>query len=388
LPPNQDQVLRMTVQAGTPAQGGHRTTVQVSATNQVTSVSALRPQNGMTALGVELIAPKQLAVGKPAVFEIRVVNHSEQALTGLVLHGVLPAGLNTPEGRTIEGEVGGTLQPGEAKTLRMPTNVVQAGRFTVEAKVTTQTGQAATASAAIEIGAETLQVAQAATTRLFVGRDGDLRIDVTNSTSQVLRHVAVSNRLPEGLDYVMASERGLFQANSRTVHWLIDTLAVGATQTLHLRLYGARPGNYPNTIVARADGGAQAQSTGTIAVQAVADLSLRVIDKDRVLEVGRETSYEILLENPGHSPLSNVRVRVEFPPGMVPKNVQANSPYTQDRKTIVFEPIASLQPQEKAIYRVSAVAQAPGDQRVRFAVVSDQVPTPIVRETSTLAYRD
>ena len=388
LPANQIRVLRLTLQAGAPSPTGHHTTVQVAAASQVTTINVQRPTIPKAGLGMELIAPRQVSVGKPAVFEIRVVNHSEQPLTGLVLHGALPAGLNTPQGRTIEGEVGGALQPGEAKTLRMPTIVVQHGRFTVDAKVTTQTGQAASASAAIEIGAESLQIRQAENTRLFVGRDGDVRIDVTNSTSQTLRHVAVSDRLPEGVDYVMASERGLYQANSRTVHWLIDSLPAGASRTMHLRLYAAKPGNYQNVIVAKADGGMQAKSTGTIAVQAVADLSLRVIEKDHMIEVGRETSYEIELENPGQAAASNVRLQVQFPPGMTPKNVQANSPYTKDRQTIVFEPIASLPAREKVVYRVSALAQTTGDQRVRVAVVSDQVATPLVREISTLAYRD
>jgi uncharacterized membrane protein len=337
---------------------------------------------------MELIVPRQLAIGKPAVFEIHVVNHSEQPLTGLVLHGALPAGLNTAAGRLIEGEIGGVLKPGEGKTLRMPTNVVQAGRFTVAAKVTTQNGQEASASAAIEIGAESLQVQQSANTRIFVGRDGDLRIDVTNSTGRALRNVAVSNALPEGLDYMMASERGLYQANSRTVHWLIDSLPAGATRTLQLRVYGAKPGAYQNPVVAKADGGAQANCMGTINVEGVAELTLRVTDQDRVLEAGRETSYEINLQNPGHAAVSNVRIQVQFPPGMVPKNGQANTLPGPDGQTVVFEPIASLPPQEKKTFRVSAIAQASGDQRVRFSVVSDQTPTPILREVSTLVYRD
>jgi uncharacterized repeat protein (TIGR01451 family) len=337
---------------------------------------------------MQLIAPTEASVGQPVVFEIRVSNQSEQPLTGIVLRGSLPQGLDTPKGREIEGEVNGTLRPGETKTLRMPANAVQPGRFTVAAKVTTQAGQEASAQTTIDVTGGTLQVQQAASTRLFVGREGDLRIEVANHTGQPMRNVAIADRLPEGIDYLLASERGLYQTNSRTVHWLLDSLPAGATRTLALRVQGSKAGQYPNIVTAKADGVAEVQSTGAITMQAISDLTLRVKDQDHLLEVGRETVYEIQVQNPGNAAANNVRVQVQFPPGLTPKSAEGDTKFAVDRQTIIFEPIASLGPQEKAVYRVSARADATGDQRVQFAVVSEQVQVPIQREISTLVYRD
>ena len=133
---------------------------------------------------------------------------------------------------------------------------------------------------------------------------------------------------------------------------------------------------------------AEIRSIGIVTLDGVADLSLRVIDRDNPLEVGRETVYQIQVVNPGSMSANNVQLQVQFPPGLVPKNAEGNTRYSVDRQTILFEPIASLAPQGQAIYRVSALAQSLGDQRVRFSVVSEQVRTPITREISTMVVRD
>jgi uncharacterized repeat protein (TIGR01451 family) len=382
LPPNGERVIEFTLRAGTAGQAPNNTSVHV-ATTQQTSTTALRPRSdAVYPLTIELVAPNHLAVGKPAVFEIRVANHSAQPLTGIVLHGNLPDGLNTPAGRTIEGEVDGSIAPGETKTLKMPTNAVKAGGHTVHVKVVTQAGEAA-AQAVIDIGSATLQLQQAPATRLFMGRDGDLRVEVANNTDRPLRNVAVADRLPDGLEFVAASEHGLYQANSRTVYWLLDQLPAGKTQTLLLRVNGTKAGPLNNVVFAKADGIPEMQSASLVALEASADLTLRVIDRDYLVEIGKENVYEIQVLNPGNAPAGNVQVQVEFPAGLTPKTVQGNTRYSIDRQRVVFEPIPSLGPQGQVIFRVSAMAQAMGDLRVRFTVVSDQVRVPIQREIST-----
>ena len=355
-----------------------------SATATPMTQTALRPQNEAAAIPmtIQLSGPAQVAVGKPAVFEIRVANQSAQPLTGIVLHGSLPEGLNTFQGRKIEGEVDAIIAPGEVKTLKMPTSAVKPGRYTLAVKVTTQAGHEASATAVIDIGTETLQLQPAPTTRLLMGRDGDLRIEVTNHTGRALRNVTVADRLPEGLDFIGASDRGLYQANSRTVYWLLD-LPAGKTQTLVVRVNGIKTGQLENTAFAKADGVPELQSTGIVALEGVSDLTLRVVDRDFLVEVGKENLYEIRVQNPGNTSASSVQLQIQFPAGLVPKSAQGNTKFSIDHQSVVFEPIASLEPQGQAIFRVSAVAQSMGDQRIRFAVVSDQIRTPVQREIST-----
>jgi uncharacterized repeat protein (TIGR01451 family) len=387
LPVNGELVLSLMLEASADVEINGRTSVYIAATSQTTAPAA-RPRSETAPMVIQLAGPNQIAVGKPAVFEIRVVNQSAQPLTGIVLHGMLPEGLNTPQGRAIEGEVESTIAPGESKTLKMPASAVKPGHYTVAVKVTTQTGHEASATAVIDIVAETLQLQQAPAARLFVGRDGDLRIDVTNDTHKPLRNVAVADRLPDGLDFVAASERGLYQGNSRTVYWLIDQMPPGQTRTLVVRVNGVKAGQHQNVVFAKADGIAEMQSASVVALEGISDLTLRVVDRDNPLELGKDTVYEILVRNPGNAPASNVQLQAQFPRGLMPKNAEGNTKFSMDRHTVLFEPIPSLGPGGQAIYRVSALAQSIGDQRVRFALASEQVRLPIQREISTIVYSD
>ncbi len=387
---NQEQILQITLQATSNQKLKGRTSVQVGASSE-TITTALRPRNDAASMAIQLTGPNSVSVGKSAVFEVRVVNQSSQPLTGLTLFGALPEGMvmkvkddaGTRDEREIKGEIDETIQPGESKILKMPASAVKAGRWTVAVKVTAQGGFEASATTSIEIAGQTLHLHQAPATRMFIGRDGDLRVELTNHTSKPLRNVAVADRLPEGLDFIEASERGLYQANSRTVYWLIDQMPAGKTQTLVVRVNGAKAGQHQNVVFAKADGVAEMQCTGVVALDGVADLTMRVVDRDPIIEQGKETVYEIRVHNPGNAPVSNVQLQGHFPPGMTPRNAQANAKVTVDANGVVFEPIAALEPNGEAIFRVTAMAQAMGDQRVRFAVVSDQVRTPVQREIST-----
>lgn len=391
---NGEQTLRLLLQSLTDMELTNRVSVQVAAANQATTIAARKPRLDGPTITIQLVAPKPIVVGKPAVFEIRVANQSEESLTGLVLHSTLPEGLvmrvNAETGmrdeREIKGDVDETILPGTVKTLRMPANAVKPGRYTLAVKVTARGGIEASSSVDIEIAGGSLQLQQAPTTRMFLGRDGDLRIDVMNLSGKPMRNVTVVDRLPEGLDFVAASERGLYQANSRMVYWQFAEMPAGASKALIVRVHGNKAGQLQNVVQVRGDGATDMNSIGIIHLEGTPDLNVRVTARDQLVEVGNEMVYEIHVANPGSAAATNVQVQLLFPPGMTPKDAQGGVRFALDRQSVVFEPLATLAPQGQATFRVSAVAQptADRDQRVRFAVVSDQVRVPIHKEISTI----
>jgi uncharacterized repeat protein (TIGR01451 family) len=389
LAAGQEQVIRITLQAKTPIDVSGQTTLQVSSASVAKQTSAYQPTRATgDVVALRVKAPAQAAVGAPVVFEIQVGNQADQPLQGIVLHAILPDGLSHPEGREIQGPVDAAFKPGETKTIRMPTTAAKAGRHSVQIKVVTKSGVEVSDVAHVDVIAAGVLLQQEPTTRLFPGRHGDVRIELANHTGKPLKNIMVSNRLADGLDFVDASDRGLYQSNSRTVHWVVDQLPAGKTQTLFVRLRGNKAGQYPNLVLAKADGMASQQSNGMIVLEALSDLALRVVAKDNQLEMGRETVYEVHVQNPGNTPASNVKLQVQFPPGLTPKDAQGETRHAIERHAVHFEPVASLSADGKLVYRVSAIAHAAGDQRVRFAVVSDQVRAPVEREISTMVYRD
>jgi uncharacterized repeat protein (TIGR01451 family) len=385
--PGAEQLIRMTLKADIAVQLGNTLSAHVSAVPivQTTNTVSLRPPHTASALTTRLVGPESVVVGKPAVYEIHVSNQSQVPLTGIVLFGYLPEGLDTKEGREIQGSVGGAIAPGATKVLRMPTNAVKPGRYTVRVKVVTSAGEAS-ATSTLEIGGDSLSIHQAPATRMFIGRDGDLQFQVANGTGKAVRNVAVACRLPEGLDFIGATDRGLYQSNYRTVYWMIDTMPAGHTHTLAVRVHGDKPGKLENLVFAKADGIAEIRSSGTIALEGSVNLNLNVVGRDNVLEVKKDTVYEIQIANTGGSPARNVRLRVQFPAGLTPRDAQGNSKHTIAGQTVTFDPIANLGGDEKVLYRISAQALTAGDQRIEFSVISDEVQTPIQREISTRVY--
>ena len=383
---HQEQTVRVMLRASGDVDVPTRIGVTVSASAQGTV--AMRPQQIAQGLSIQVKPPAQIVVGRPAVFEVRVANQSARPVSSLTLYGVLPEGLHTPQGREIEGAIDGTFLPGDSRTLKMPASAVKPGRYTVHARIASADGLQATDAVTIDIGADGLLVQQTPVTPLLLGRDGDLRIDVTNPSDRTLRNVVVTDRLPEGVDFVAASDRGLFQANSRTVYWLIEQLLPGQSKTLFVRMHGAKGGEHNNVVTGKADGIAEMQTSSVLRLEGSGELTMRVIARDNHLELGRETVYEVQIQNPGRTTASNLQLQAQFSPGMTPRSAEASVRHAIDRQTVTFEPMAGLNPHQNAVFRVTAIGQAAGDQRVRFLLVSDQVRIPIQREVSTIVYRD
>src|SRR4029079_2881748 len=154
------------------------------------------------------------------------------------------------EERKIEGPVSGmTIAPGETKILKMPVTAAKVGRYPVNVTVVTAQGEMS-ARTEIDIAADTLVLEQAPTTRLLPGRDVDLRIEMANHTGKPLKNVQVATLLPEGFTFLGASDRGLYQANTRAAHWLFDVMPAGVSKTLIVRVNTTKAGQYQNLVSA------------------------------------------------------------------------------------------------------------------------------------------
>jgi hypothetical protein len=132
--------------------------------------------------------------GSPVVIEVQVTNRSQHALTGLVLHGSLPAGLTHPAGKEIEADVG-DLGPSATKMYKMPVTAARPGRHTVLVTISTPAGLEAHGQATVlvtqgpraERRDSGLFIQQLASVELFLDKQADLHIDVTNYQAIAIR---------------------------------------------------------------------------------------------------------------------------------------------------------------------------------------------------------
>ncbi len=308
----------------------HTTRIHVMAANS-NSAAATPPsptpqaqttQAPTAALGVQVAAPAGVPAGQPVVFEVTYGNIGKQRVTGMVLHAVLSDGLRHPVGQSIEANVG-DLEPGMNKTVKITATAVQPGRQGMQVHVKCAAGAEASAQTGLDVLATStgLTVQQAPAVRMFVGRMADLRIEVTNNSARPMRNVCIASFLPEGLEFVAASDYGNHQPNNRTVNWRLDPLAPGQTQAVFVRVQPAAQGVLQHGVIARADGVPECRSAAALTVEGIADLAIS-LQGDTALEVGKETTYEIRVGNPGSGPNTHVRVELAFTPGLVPRSAR------------------------------------------------------------------
>jgi uncharacterized repeat protein (TIGR01451 family) len=233
-----------------------------------------------------------------------------------------------------------------------------------------------------------LSVQQQPGVRLVLDKEAELRIEVTNHQEQGLRNVSVLDRLPDGVEFVAASDRGLFRPDAGLAHWLIDYLAPGEKRTLTMRVQPKRAGQFANEVTARSDNEQETQSTANVHVQALANLVVQIADRDKAIEVGKSAVYEIKVTNQGSAPATGIQVQAVIPGGMAPAQARGPTRHRQEGQQVIFAALPKLGPQGQAVYYVTALAQAQGDQRFRALVLSDQETTPIAREERTYVYHD
>src|SRR5262249_61343995 len=77
-------------------------------------------------------------------------------------------------------------------------------------------------------------------------RELEHRLEVVNPGQAPATTVHLVDTLPEGLDFVAASDGGTYSAVSRTIDWNLGTLAPGETRALTLRLLAKTAGGFFN----------------------------------------------------------------------------------------------------------------------------------------------
>jgi uncharacterized repeat protein (TIGR01451 family) len=210
--------------------------------------------------------------------------------------------------------------------------------------------------------------------------------------------VHVSASVPDGFEFVGASDGGTFQPTSRSVVWRLTSLAIGTRKELGLKLRATMPseGVVRMTAVSSPEADAtgkgprtlEAKGEANIKAEGVPAIRFEVIDVEDPVEVGKDAIYEIKIVNQGTAACTNVQMQAMLAEGVTA--VAATGP-TQARgqaQSVAFDPLAKLDVKQEVIYRVKVKCSVPGDQRFRVQIQCDEIRTPILKEESTRFVKD
>ncbi len=345
--------------------------------------------NGPIPMTVEVKAMPTVALRQTLNFDVIVSNKGPAPLSRMKFYVKVPNGFiySKTTGTEIEADVP-DMSPGDTKSYKIPLVAVTPGRFTVEIRVTSGPYELV-ARPVVTIEGGGLSIQQSASPMLQMNKDNEIKIVVANNQSTPLTQVQIVDVLPEGLDFVGASDRGVYQANSRTITWMLDSVPAGRARTISLRVQPKTNGSFPHEVIAKTEDLPEAKSMNVLQVEGFANVQVQIQGRDNPLEEGKDTVYQIRVTNVGSSMATNVQTSVILSPGLDATGfAQAPTAYRISGRDVIFAPIPRIQPGETKTITLGVRGVLSGQQSVRVQVVGDQLRTPATREERTQVYRE
>jgi uncharacterized repeat protein (TIGR01451 family) len=355
--------------------------LQARATAYCSCDSAMQAHVFAYEVTLNLKGPQTVQVGETAEFEIQLTNTGDVPATHVVVRDELPEGMVHSNGNSIEAPLG-TLAPGEKKILPLRLRVVHKGlqhnRVYVlsEDKVITDR--------TMEIQAEEPLVTLHALEKqdVLVNHDVELILDVAG-TGSTPATATIVDRLPEGLEFISASDGGKYDGGLRTVTWKMDSLTADRTQSLHIRAVARKVGDWKTDITVASDRPGEMRFRQAVHVEAPSGVILDMAEKDEPMETGTEKVYSVHLINQGDNPTCAVQVRAIVPEGMAFVSAESPTRFHEKEQEISFDPITEMQGKSEATFRVRVRALKAGEWRFRVFLSCDRGDKPVCKEEST-----
>ncbi|MBM4073139.1 MAG: DUF11 domain-containing protein [Planctomycetes bacterium] len=219
-------------------------------------------------------------------------------------------------------------------------------------------------------------------------------ITVANAGKAAATNVIISSAIPEGMKFMRADQGG--KLVDKQIAWLLGTLEPGAARTVEMFLQASAAGEVCLKARALADKGLSAEADFCTIFGGASALGLEMIDRKDPVKLGDDTSYSIVVINQGKVPITNLRIKVLLPEGLV--LVRATGPSdpqkdlgakTPDGYPLEFAPLANLAPGASVEYEVFVAAAQVGDMRFKVEMSADQLPSgPVFETESTHVYSE
>jgi len=309
------------------------------------------------------LAPDEIQVGKPAIFEIVLRNTGSVTAHGVEVRDEVPKGTQlistTPQASRTEGgeliwELG-TLKPGDETTLEVQLLPVSEGEIGSVASVRFSSD----ASVKTHATRPELAVSVTAPPQVLIGQRLMLRIKVSNPGTGVATGVVLEERVPEGLAHEAGAE----------IEYEIGNLNPNESRELELELTAVKPGSMMNMLVVRGEGNLIAEDRRELEIVAPALEVALSGAKRRFLD--RPATYTVSVSNPGTAPAKGVELVTYLPKGL--EFISANNSGQYDPQTgAVYWLLEELPPQQTGSVTLTTLATEAGEQVLRIEGTAQQ----------------
>ncbi len=308
-------------------------------------------------LTIQKFAPKEIQVGRPAVFRITVRNTGSATAADVEIYDQVPKGTRllgtTPQaGRGPHGEIVwavGPLRPGEEAKVEMQLMPTAEGE--IGSVATVHFG--ADASVRSMATRPQLVVESTAPKKVLIGDQVMLSITISNPGTGVATGIVLEEHIPAGLQHPAGNE----------LEYRVGDLKPGESRKLDLPLTANRPGVTTNLLSARGDANLRAENKCDLEVLAP-QLDVAVTgQKRRYLE--HQAKYEFMVSNPGTASARGVELVASLPQGL--KFVSANNAgYYEEATRSVHWRLEELPANEAGSVQLVTLPIEPGQHALRL----------------------
>jgi len=280
--------------------------------------------------GITKTAPAKAGAGDEIMYQIKVTNPGQAAMTNARVTDTLPAGIEYVSSQPAAERSGqnltwtlATVKPGESVMIAVKAKATKTGTFENCAEVTSDYGGLkCRACATTVVTSPQLSLDKTSTPEVLICEPITYTLTVKNGGDGLAMNVKITDTLPDGLKV---------EGGSNPVNINVGTLDAGQSKKFTYRATATKSGTFENKAVATADGGLKD------------DASSKVIVRQPVLAVtktgpaqrfaGLRLTYEITVTNKGDGPARNTMVTDMLPAGLTFISATENGQFANGRIT-------------------------------------------------------
>ncbi len=335
-------------------------------------------------LEVGLSGPQEVLFGQPQRYRLILRNPGTGVAEQVVVQ-LIPPGGNEQSATT---QTLGSLQPGEVREIDLELTAREAGELVMQASAVADGGLSAEIVKKVLCRKPELRVDWRGPDSKYAGTVSAYYLRVQNPGTAMTEPVTVTFELPEGSEFVSASEGHSLEQANRTVSWRLAGLGVDESQFMQVRCKMDQPGVNQFSVTAKIDSG-ELSDTKAIETEivALADLKLEVTDPQGPLPLGDSALYEIRVRNRGKTAAEGVNIVGLFSTGIDPVSVEG-AQYTEQDGRVIFHPIKSLPAGREIVLRIRAKATEAGTHIFRAEVLCQDLDIKLAAEETTRFFEE
>jgi uncharacterized repeat protein (TIGR01451 family) len=334
-------------------------------------------------LAMNLSGPPDVLFGDTKVYKLTLSNPGTGDAENVVIHLSPLAG----DGGAPTHHPIGTIKAADSRAVEIELTARQAGEVAIHAEATADGDLHAETSQKITVRRAELQLKIAGAKARYAGTMAVYQIEVVNAGNAPAEDVKVTAALPIGGKFLSASSGGQLTTDGGKVQWTVPTIRAGGDAVLQLKCQVTTPGANRLAVGATAVGDLTAAAEDVTQVDAFADLKLDVIEPKGPIAVGADVNYEIHLLNRGSKSATDVKV-VGYFSGKIEPTAASGTEHRIVPGIVIFKPIASLSPGSEVVFKIAAMAKAPGHHMFRAEVTCESAGAKLGSEHTTLFYGD